>query len=172
MMKSFAWPFLLVSVLPARSLPAQAPIAPQTQLKTKPLIRAQYAWGYSGMDGEGSGTLSVLVEPQSGKVVLELHGIGERLMLLTGDRSSGYRVQIPRQELDQTVPTFGALPLPFLPQLGSSEALHSLLSEGEGPGVKVRKRDQRGPLKLRYGGHDEHGKDVTVWLNRTRWETE
>jgi hypothetical protein len=164
-MKTFALGFLLIpGLVSAQSVPAQAPI--------KPVIRAQYAWGYSGMDGEGSGTLSVLVEPQSGKVVLELHGIGERLMLLTGDRASGYRVQIPRQALDRTAATFGDLPLPFLPQLGSAEALYSLLSEGVGPGVKVRKRDQRAPLKLRYAGHDEHGKDVTVWMDRTRWETE
>jgi len=137
-----------------------------------PTIRAQYAWGYSGMDGEGSGTLSVLVEPGSGKVILELHGLGERLMLLTGNKAEGYHILIPRQALDRTVPTFGALPLPFLPQLGSAESLHRLFLEGDGPGVKVTKRDPKGPLKLRYQGQDDHGKDVTVWMQRTRWETQ
>jgi len=169
-MKISAWPFVLASILSAQPATTETPVAPQ--VAPKPVIRAQYAWGYSGMDGEGSGTLSVLVEPQNGRVVLELHGLGERLMLLTGDRSAGYHVQIPRQELDKTFSDFGALPLPFLPQLGSAQALHALLTEGAAPGVKVRKRDQKGPLKLRYTGHDEHGKDVTVWMDRTRWETE
>jgi len=157
--------FLLVpALLAAQTAPA---VPTQTQV-----IRAQYAWGYAGMDGEGSGTLSVLLEPLGGRVVMELHGLGERLMLLSGTQSSGYRVQIPRQKLDQTVTEFGALPLPFLPQLGSAEALRALLTEGRGPGVKTTKRDKQGPVKLRYEGHDEHGKDVTVWLNRTRWEQE
>jgi hypothetical protein len=171
-MRTFALAFLLMPALAlAQPVPDQTPAAQAVQ-KAKSVIRAQYAWGYSGMDGEGSGTLSVLLEPSSGKVVMELHGLSERLMLLSGNQGSGYHVQIPRQELDRTVPSFGALPLPFLPQLGSAEALRSLLTEGTGPGVKVSKRDQRGPLKHRYEGHDEHGKDVTVWLNRTRWETE
>ena len=124
------------------------------------------------MTGEGKGTLSVLVEPNSGKVVMELHGLGERLMFLTGDRDSGYRVQIPRRDLDLRGTSFSELPLPFLPQLGDAEALNKLLTEGGGPGVIVTKRDGKGPVKLRYSGQDEHGKEVMVWLQRTRWELE
>ena len=124
------------------------------------------------MEGEGKGTLNILLEPATEKVVLELYGLGERLMLLTGDRTGGYRVQIPRRELDLKGASFGELPLPFLPQLGSAEALHRLLAEGSGPGVKVTKRDGKGPVKLRYSGQDEHGKDVMVWLQRLRWDFE
>lgn len=150
--------------------PAQAPSLEQSAAKET--LRAQYAWGYSGMDGEGKGTLSILMEPAAGKVVMELHGLGERLVFLSGDRSSGYRVQIPRRELDLRGASFGELPLPFLPQLGNAEALHRLLTEGGGPGVKVTKRDGKGPVKLRYSGQDERGRDVMVWLQRTRWEVE
>lgn len=133
-------------------------------------IRAQYGWGYAGADGEGKGTLSVLIEPGSGRVVLEIHGLGERLALLTGDRSSGYRMQIPRRELDERALSLGDLPLPFLPQLASSEGLYRLLTEGGGPGVKVTRKDAKGPRKLRYSGKDEKGREVMVWLERTRWE--
>ena len=76
--------------------------------------------------------------------MLELYGLGERLMLLSGDRAGGYRVQIPRRELDLRGVPFAELPLPFLPQLGSAEALHRLLTEGSGPGVKVTKRGRQG----------------------------
>ena len=162
-------PLLICAFMFSFAAFTQAP--PPASQTAKSTVRAQYDWGYSGMDGEGSGTLSVLVEPGTGKVIMELHGLGERLMLLTGNGSSGYHIQIPRRELDRTVATFNALPLPFLPQLGSSEALYRLLSEGEGPGVKVTKRDAQAPLKLRYQGRDEQGKDVMVWMNRTRWET-
>jgi len=133
-------------------------------------IRAQYGWGYAAADGEGKGTLSVLIEPSSGKIVLEIHGLGERLALLTGDRGSGYRMQIPRRELDERAMSLGALPLPFLPQLASSEGLYRLLTEGGGAGVKVTKKDAKGPVKLRYSGKDEKGREVMVWLERTRWE--
>jgi hypothetical protein len=124
------------------------------------------------MEGDGKGTLSILMETGSGKVVMELHGLGERLVVLTGDRSIGYHIQIPRRNLDLKAASFGELPLPFLPQLGSVEGLHQLLTEGNGPGVKVTKRDGKGPVKLRYSGQDERGKDVMVWLQRTRWEPE
>ena len=155
----------------AAAMPATPPPTTTGSAETAPdTLRAQYAWGYSGKEGEGKGTLSVLLEPASGKVVLELHGLGERLMLLTGDQASGYRVQIPRRELDQQAAAFGALPLPFLPQLGTPEALHHLLTEGTGPGVKITKRDAKGPIKLRYSGKDEQGKSVIVWLERTLWE--
>ncbi len=145
---------------PSLPTPAAAPAQP---------LRAQYGWGYAGPDGEGKGSLSVLLEPASGKIVLEVHGLGERLVLLTGDRG-GYRVQIPRQNLDQQAASLGALPLPFLPQVGSCESLYRLLTEGTGPGIKVTKRDAKGPVKLRFAGKDDKGHEVMVWLNRTRWE--
>lgn len=133
-------------------------------------LRAQYEWGYVGADGEGKGTLSALLEVAKGQVVLELHGLGERLLLLEGDADAGYRIQIPRRKLDRRVKSLGDLPVPFLPALGSPAALEKLLASGEGPGVKVTERDGLGPRKLRYQGKDEQGNDVMVWLLRTRWE--
>jgi hypothetical protein len=147
------------------SLPAQA-----AEPAAMPPIRAQYGWGYAAADGEGKGTLSLLMEPNSGKLVLEIHGMGERLVLLTGDRSGGYHILIPRQNVDETAPSLGALPLPFLPQVGSCEGLYRLLTQGEGPGVKVTRRDASGPVKLRYTGKDDKGREILVWLERTRWE--
>ncbi len=146
-----------------------AVITPANDLPSAPL-RAQYSWGYLGDDGEGKGTFSVLVNSSDGRVVLELHGLGERLMLLEGNSLSGYRVQIPRQKLDQTVSSLSELPLPFLPQIGTVEALRALILDGKGPGVKVTKKDPKGPLKLKYDGKDDRGKDVQVWLERTRIE--
>lgn len=134
------------------------------------LLRAQYDWGYVGADGEGKGTFSALVDPTTGKVILELHGLGERLLLLQGDAAAGYRIQIPRKKLDRHVKAIGDLPVPFLPVLGSVEALQKLFVAGEGPGVKVTEKDALGPKKLRYKGKDEEGNDVMVWLVRTRWE--
>lgn len=153
---------MIFMLLTPPSIPAPAPTP-------MPPLRAQYGWGYAGPDGEGKGSLSVLLDPASGKVVLEVHGLGERLVLLTGERG-GYRVQIPRQNLDQQAASLGALPLPFLPQVGSCENLYRLLTEGVGPGVKVTKGDAKGPVKLRYAGKDDKGHEVMVWLNRTRWE--
>ena len=151
--------------------PQGAPVsAPPQQAAARTLLKAQYAWGYSGQEGEGKGTLNLLLDTASEKVVLELFGLGERLVFLSGDRAAGYRIQIPRRELDMRGVSFDKLPRPFLPQLGSPEALHRLLAEGSGPGVKVTKRDGKGPVKLRYSGQDERGKDVLVWLQRTRWE--
>lgn len=145
---------------------AQEIPAPKTEI-----LRAQYDWGYLGEDGEGKGSLAVLVEAATGRVVLELHGLGERLMLLEGDRTKGYRVQIPRQKLDETTAKLGDLPLPFLPQLGTSEALQELILRGAGPGVKVTKKDVKGPVKLKYQGKDDLGKEVQVWLTRKRIDT-
>jgi hypothetical protein len=150
---------LLLQAPPALAVP-EAPKA----------IRAQYSWGYEGPEGEGTGVLSLLLEPQSGKLIIELHGLGERLVLLEGDRASGYRVQVPRQKLDQRAGSLAELPLPFLPQLTSVEALLKLLRSGEAPGVSVQKKDAQGPLKLYWKGKDPKGRDEQVWLERKRWE--
>ena len=152
-------------------LPPSPPQAIQVETPQLPqALRAQYGWGYADAEGEGKGTLSALIEPASGRLILEIHGLGERLVLLSGDRAKGYRVQIPRRELDETAPTLGQLPLPFLPQLGTVEGLYRLLTQGEGVGVKVTKKDAKGPVKLRYVGKDDRGREVMVWLQRTRWE--
>lgn len=140
---------------------APAPAAP---------VRAQYGWGYSGAGGEGTGTLNLLLDPGTGRLVVELHGLGERLLLLEGDRASGYRLQVPRQKVDQRAATLAGLPLPFLPQVASVEALLRLLRNGEGPGVSVLKKDATGPRKLHWQGRDPQGKDEQVWLDRKRWD--
>jgi hypothetical protein len=140
---------------------APAPAAP---------IRAQYGWGYAGPDGEGVGTLSLLMEAASGRLILELHAPGERLVLLEGDGATGYRLQVPRRNLDQRAPSLAQLPLPFLPQVPSVAALLRLLRTGEGAGVSVTKKDATGPLKLHWQGKDPRGKDEQVWLERKRWE--
>ncbi len=133
-------------------------------------LRAQYGWGYAGPGGEGVGTLSLLLDLTTGRLVLELHAPGERLMLLEGDRASGYRLQVPRQKVDQRSPTLAALPLPFLPQVASVEQLDRLLRTGEGPGITVTKKDATGPVKLTWKGKDLKGKEEQVWLDRKRWE--
>jgi hypothetical protein len=162
--------FCLLSQILVAQAPVPAP-APE-KVEPQPVLKARYAWGYSGMEGEGKGTLNILLDPGTDRVVLELYGLSERFVFLSGDRSTGYRIQIPRRELDMKAAHFSELPLPFLPQLGSPEALRKLLTEGSGPGVKVTKRDGKGPVKLSYSGQDEHGKDVMVWLQRTRWDVE
>lgn len=154
---------MIVWFIPAHVAPPPAP-APTA-------YRAQYAWGYAGIDGEGRGTLSLQWDPTSEAVVLELHGLGERLLLLTGNRASGYHLQIPRQGVDTQSASFRDLPLPFLPSLGDVKALHRLLTQGEGPGVQASRFDASGPRNLRYRGQDERGHDVTVWLTRKRWES-
>lgn len=173
-------PLLLALTLGAQTPapPTPAPAAPAlaapslAEPQAGRRLRAQYQWGYAGADGEGKGILSVLLEPASGRTILEIQGLGERLMLLEGDASAGYRVQIPRRHLDQRAPTLGAVPLPFFPQVATAATLFQLLSEGSGPGVKVTRRDPKGPVKLRYQGVDDRGKEVLVWLERTRWELE
>jgi hypothetical protein len=141
----------------------------QTPEAQKP-VKAMYDWGYAGSDGTGKGSLAILVDPSQNKVIIELHGLGERLMLLEGDGANGYRLQIPRKEMDTRSASLSALPLPFLPQIGSPLALFMLLTEGTGPGVKVTQRDKDGPKKIRYTGLDDNGKEVMVWLSRTKWE--
>ena len=152
------------AIIAAQSTPPAIIAAPA------PALKAQYEWGYAGADGQGKGTLNVLLEPGSGRLVLELMGLGERLMLLEGSTGKGFHLQIPRQNLDQQAATLGEIPLPFLPQVGSPIALYRLLTEGAGPGVKVSKRDKLGPVKLFYQGVDDKKREVMVWLKRTRWE--
>lgn len=143
--------------------------APPAQA-TPDAIRAQYAWGYVGEGGEGKGLLSVLVDAASGAVIVEVQGLGERLVLLKGDAAAGYHLLIPRREVDARAASMASLPIPFIPQMGSPAALRALLVEGVGPGVKVSKRDARGPVKLRYLGQDEQGREVRVWLERKLWQ--
>jgi len=145
---------------------AQTPAAPAP----RPLLRAQYAWGFAGGRDQGKGTLAVLIEPATGRTVLEIQGLGERLALLEGDRATGYRVQIPRQKVDVRAASLAGIPLPFFPELGSADHLYQLLADGTAAGVQVTQRDASGPVKLRYQGTDAKGKDLTVWLERTRWE--
>ena len=133
-------------------------------------MKAQYDWGYASRDGQGKGTLNILLEPATGRTVLELQGLGERLLLLTGSTAEGFHLLIPRREVDQKAPALSGLSLPFLPRLGSPEGLYKLLTLGEASGVTVTRRDPNGPVKLRYDGLDDNGKELTVWLTRTRWE--
>lgn len=147
----------------------QAPPALAAPVPAGP-IRAQYGWGYAGPEGEGVGTLSLMLDAASGRLVLELHAPGERLVLLEGDAASGYRLQVPRQKIDQRASSLAQLPLPFLPQLVSVEALVKLLRTGEGSGVSVTKKDANGPIKLHWQGKDARGKEEQVWLDRKRWE--
>lgn len=154
----------MIQATPPPVLPAPAPVQP------RPAIRAQYAWGYAGTEGEGRGTLSLLLDPGTGRLVMELHGLGERLMVLTGDRAGGYHLQVPRQGVDTRAGNLAGLPLPFLPLVGDADGLYLLLAEGTGPGVKARRFDAFGPRSLRYQGRDDHGGEVMVWLTRTRWE--
>lgn len=150
-------------------MPLQSPPPVSTPAPAMP-VRAQYGWGYAGADGEGVGTLSLLMEAATGKLILELHAPGERLLLLDGDAASGYRLQVPRQKVDQRATYLSQLPLPFLPQVLSVEGLLHLLRTGEGAGVSVLKKDAQGPLKLHWRGKDARGKDQQVWLDRKRWE--
>lgn len=150
-------------------MPVQAPPPVTAPAPTTP-VRAQYGWGYAGPDGEGVGTLSLLMEPASGRLVLELHAPGERLLLLEGDHASGYRLQVPRQGVDRRAPLLAQFSLPFLPQVPSVAGLLHLLQSGEAPGVRVLKRDAQGPLKLHWRGKDAKGRDEQVWLDRKRWE--
>jgi hypothetical protein len=156
-------------------MPLQVPPQTASPAITAPApagpVRAQYGWGYAGPDGEGVGTLSLLMEAVSGRLVVELHAPGERLLLLEGNQASGYRLQVPRQKVDQRASSLSQLPIPFLPQVQSVEGLLRLLRSGEGAGISVQKKDAQGPLKLHWRGKDPRGKDEQVWLDRRRWET-
>jgi hypothetical protein len=180
---------LFLPVLLGAALGAQAPATPQAETPGQtqappqaapqalppapvpgPRLRAEYGWGYASAEGSGKGTLTVLLDPATGQAILELMGLGERLLYLRGDSAAGYQVEIPRQKLSVKTATLGAVPLPFLPELGSVDRLYRMLTDGSGPGVKVLRKDAKGPLKMRYDGVDAKGREFTVWLDRTRWE--
>ena len=148
--------------------------APQAQAAPAPPapvpVKALYGWGYEGPEGEGTGLLSLFLDPATGRVVMEIQGLGERLLLLEGDRAAGYRVQVPRQKLDARAATLAGLPLPFLPQIPSPGALLALLRQGAGPGVTIQKQDALGPVKLHWTGKDPQGRTEQVWLTRKRWQ--
>ncbi len=146
----------------------QAPPAEVAPAPSLPL-RAQYGWGYAGPDGEGVGTLNLLMEASRGRLVLELFAPGERLALLEGDAASGYRLQIPRQKVDRRMATLEQLPLPFLPRFSRVEELIRLLRTGDFPGATVTRRDADGPVKLHWRGRDPKGREEQVWLDRKRW---
>ena len=158
-------PLMLLAVLQAPA-PISAPAPPSPE----PTLRAQYSWGYVGTDGQGKGTLNMLIDPATGRTVLELFGLGERLVFLEGSTADGFHLLIPRRKVDLRAPTLKAIPLPFFPMMESPAGLYRLIRKGEGPDVKVTKRDQDGPVKMRYDGKDDRGHEVTVWLQRTRWE--
>ncbi len=133
-------------------------------------LRAQYVWGYSGLDGQGKGDLSLLIEPASGRLIAEIHGMGERLAMIEGDQAQGYHVQIPRQAVDRKGLPFSSLPLPLLARLGDVKGLYRFLHTGNLEGVKVTRKDAQGPLKMRYRGFDEQKREYMVWLERKRFE--
>ena len=140
------------------------------QPKTPQTFRALYDWGFASPSGEGKGTLVVLVGLSDGKIIIELHALGERLMLLQGDKDNGYRIQIPRNNIDKRSHSLSGLPIPFLPELNDSHGLARLLTEGIGPGVKASRKDKNGPKQLRWDGKDDRNESCTVWLKRTRFE--
>lgn len=154
---------------PALQAPAPETPAPGTSLPFTS-VKAQYKWSFRGATESGSGSLTLRLEPASGKLVLEVFTYGDRLALVDGDGASGYQLVLPKEKVDRTVPSLADLPLPFLPQAGSVEALARALALGEGEGLSVEKRDGQGPVKLRYAGQDEAGKPVEVRLTRKRWE--
>jgi hypothetical protein len=143
--------------------------APNVEPTSAPL-KAQYGWGYVGDGGEGTGTVNLLLDAATGKLVIELFGLGERLFFLSGDASKGYRLQIPRDKVDVRAATLSELSVPYFPKTTGLESLQRLLESGEGDGVSVSKRDDKGPVKLQYQGQDSRQKPFTVWLTRKLWD--
>jgi hypothetical protein len=150
-------------LLPPAIIAHEQPQSPQA-------FRAMYDWGFASLSGEGKGALVVLVNLTNGKVVIELHAMSERMMLLEGNGDTGYRVQIPRDGIDESASSLSELPIPFLPNLKDANGLARLLTEGIGPGVKASRKDANGPKQLRWDGKDNQNKPCTVWLKRTRFE--
>ena len=91
-------------------------------------------------------------------------------MLLEGDSATGYHLQIPRQKVGPARRDPGRPgPARSCPSWATPPALYRLLAKG-GPGREGHQRDAKGPVKMRYQGQDDRDKEVTVWLERTRWE--
>jgi hypothetical protein len=141
------------------------------QQKPPQAFRAIYDWGFASPSGEGNGTLAVLIDLSNDKVIIELHALSERMMLLEGNKEAGYRIQIPKNDIDERSASLGGLPIPFLPELNDADGLARLLTQGKGPGVKSSRKDANGPKRLRWDGKDDSKEQCTVWLTRTRFET-
>jgi len=154
---------MMPMVFPPPFLAAQG--RPQQQA-----FRALYDWGFASPAGEGKGTMAVLVDTSTGRVVVELHALGERMLLLEGNDGDGYRVRMPRNGIDERAPSLRDLPVPFLPALDNAAGLARLLLEGTGPGIRAGRRDGKGPKRLRWDGEDDRGGPCTIWLKRTRFE--
>ena len=133
-------------------------------------LRAEYKWSFRGAKESGSGNLVLLLEPASGRLVLEVFSYGERLALVDGDAAGGYQIVLPKQDVNRTVPTLADLPLPFLPQTGSAEKLARALASGEGEGLSVSERDAAGPRRLSFQGQDDAGASIEVQLIRKQWK--
>ena len=133
-------------------------------------LRAEYKWSLRGEKESGSGSLVVLLTPASGRLVLEVFSYGDRLALVDGDTAAGYQVVLPKQDVNRTVPALEDLPIPFLPQAGSVDALARALAFGEGDGLSVDTRDGLGPVKLGFTGQDDAGRPIAVQLTRKRWQ--
>jgi len=147
-----------------------APEEPQ-QPQQHQAFRAIYDWGFASPSGEGKGTLAVLLEPFSGRVIIELYALSERLMLLEGNTENGYRIQIPRNGVDERASLLSELPIPFLPALKDANGLARLLLEGIGHGVKASRKDSHGPKRLRWEGKDDKNEHCAVWLKRVRFDS-
>ena len=132
-------------------------------------LKAEYKWSIHNATDSGSGSLVLRLEPGPGKLVLEVFTYGDRLALVDGDAAGGYQIVLPKEHVNRIVPSLSELPLPFIPQTGSIEALARALADGEGAGLSVEKRDVLGPVILRFTGRDGAGKPVWVQLTRKRW---
>lgn len=112
-------------------MPIQTPPAEVTPAPAAP-VRAQYGWGYSGSGGEGTGTLNLLMEPISGRLVAELHGLGERLLLLEGDRATGYHLQVPGRNSISGPPVWRSCRCPSCPRSPVSRPCCACCGSGKG----------------------------------------
>jgi hypothetical protein len=162
----------MATMMPMPPMPPPPPaIVAQEQTRQQAMaFRAMYDWGFASPSGEGKGTLAVLVDTSTNKVVVELHAIGERLVLLEGDGERGYRLLMPRNGTDERAPALGDLSIPFLPKLNDAADLAHLLLDGTGHGIKVSRRDSKGPKRLRWDGKDHRNEQCTIWLKRTRFD--
>ncbi|MBS1766843.1 MAG: hypothetical protein JST05_05490 [Acidobacteria bacterium] len=131
-------------------------------------VRAEYKWSLRGEKENGSGSLVLLLTPEGGKLVLEVFSFGDRLALVDGDEKSGYQIILPKQDVNRTVPTLADLPLPFIPQAQTVDALARALTFGEG--IQVDTRDAVGPVKLHFEAKAEDGSPLEIRIIRKRWQ--